>query len=99
MELEKIQRQIAKYEKQYGIDILFTDAQGNIQVGSGDTEKYASFLQKLPEKIIKEDDHDDYAYEKEPESKNYTITKYMKNLTGIWLFTISILMLISIITF
>lgn len=78
MELEKIQRQIAKYEKQYGIDILFTDAQGNIQVGSGDTEKYASFLQKLPEKIIKEDDHDDYAYEKEPESKNYTITKYMK---------------------
>lgn len=78
MELEEIQRQIAKYEKQYGIDILFTDAQGNIQVGSGDTEKYASFLQKLPEKIIKEDDHDDYAYEKEPESKNYTITKYMK---------------------
>ena len=28
------------------------------------------FLQKLPEKIIKEDDHDGYAYEKEPESKN-----------------------------
>lgn len=78
MELEEIQKQIAKYEKQYGIDILFTDAQGNIQVGSGDAKKYASFLQKLPEKIIKEDDHDDYAYEKEPESKNYTITKYME---------------------
>ena len=54
MELEEIQKQIAKYEKQYGIDILFTDAQGNIQVGSGDAKKYASFLQKLPEKIIKE---------------------------------------------
>ena len=78
MELQEIQKQIAKYEKQYGIDILFTDAQGNIQVGSGDAKKYASFLQKLPEKIIKEDDHDDYVYEKDPESKNYTITKYMK---------------------
>ena len=41
MELEEIQKQIAKYEKQYGIDILFTDAQGNIQVVSGDAKKYA----------------------------------------------------------
>lgn len=60
------------------IDVRIEDKEGNLQVGSGDAKKYASFLQKLPEKIIKEDDHDGYAYEKEPESKNYTITKYMK---------------------
>ena len=78
MELQEIQKQIAKYEKQYDIDILFTDAQGNIQAGSGDAKKYASFLQKLPEKIIEEGDHEDYVYEKDTKSKNYTITKYMK---------------------
>lgn len=78
MELQEIQKQIAKYEKQYDIDILFTDSQGNIQAGSGDAKKYASFLQKLPDKISQEGDYESYVYEKDKESKKYTITKYME---------------------
>lgn len=78
MELHEIQKQIAKYEKQYDIDILFTDAQGNIQAGSGDAKKYASFLEKLPERIANEGNQKSYVYEKDTKEGRYTVTKYME---------------------
>ena len=78
MELQEIQKQIAKYEKQYDIDILFTDAQGNIQAGSGDAKKYASFLEKLPERIANEGNQKSYVYEKDAKEGRYTVTKYME---------------------
>jgi diguanylate cyclase (GGDEF)-like protein len=76
LEIYNLQALIRDYEEEYGIDIVFIDAEGQPQIENGDVTDYSSKIYTVPDKTNLEQ----IVVEKNPFKLSYTINKYIEDL-------------------
>jgi diguanylate cyclase (GGDEF)-like protein len=77
LQLDDLQEMIRSYEEEYGIEVLFVDSDGVVQLTSSDVGEAATLEDFEPDSI----DREELVVTRQGTRENYTITKYVEQVS------------------